>query len=417
MVVETMLDQKKQIATKYDLLEIELAQKGIDIEKVKEKLSAFTIEVPSWVFGEFGGGRFSDFMPLGAARNIFEKFDDASMIHKLTGVTPNVSIQIGCDDPDKACFDEIQPDSFKRLSDYAQKVGIRIGTVNPTYFLEGSQLGSLSANNPVTRCRYVNHSLVSVDVAAKYGTGYLTMWLPDGSFYPGQVNLQKTQRNLRQSLIEIYKYMPESVKMLIEYKFFEPGTYHTVLSDVSVALNMAQSLGKRAGVIIDLGHHPHGVNVEHIVANLIEGNILGGLHLNTRYAADDDHAVEPNMQIFRIFHELKMGGVIGNSNSDNNWPCVIDQASALENRIQAVIHSVDSLIISYAKALIVDEEQLEKNQNTNEVLLANRTLTDAFLTDVRPIIYKTRLEKGLSIDPVEAYIKSGYQEKIEKERL
>jgi L-rhamnose isomerase/sugar isomerase len=143
---------------------------------------------------------------------------------------------------------------------------------------------------------------------------------------------------------------------------------------------------------------------------------LGGLHFNTRYVADDDHSVEPNIQIFRVFYELVAGGVIGNLDSDKEWPRIIDQTSVLENRIQAVLHSVDSLMVSYAKALIVDETQLSKYQKRNEIIKANRTLIDAFLTDVRPIIYTARLEKGLPIDPVEAYTKSGYQEKIEKER-
>jgi len=234
--------------------------------------------------------------------------------------------------------------------------------------------------------------------------------------YPGQVDLRTAERNLQDSLKEIYGRTPEDVKMLIEYKLFEPGTYHTVISDVSVAWTLAKSLGERAGVIIDLGHHPHGTNIEHIVARLIENNVRGGFHFNVRYAADDDHAVEPNIQVFRIFHELVTGNVIDNPDPEKNWIYVIDQCSSLENRIHAVLHSVDSLMVSYAKALCVDEERLKKYQSNNEIILANRTLLDAFLTDVRPIIRMARLEKGLPADPFEAYIESGYQEKINKER-
>jgi len=407
---------KEEIALRYDILGKDLAKKGIDVDEVKEKVSRLTVEIPSWIFGAFGGGRFSGYLPPAAARDVYEKFDDAALVHKLTGATPRVSIHVGWDDPDKASFDKIEADSFRKLADYARDSGLGIGTVSPTYFLEGTHFGSLSANDQKTRNRLIEHSLAAAEIAEKYATGILTLWLPDGSLYPGQVNLRATERNLRNSLKSIYRKMPEPVRILIEYKLFEPGTYHTVVSDVSTASDLARNLGDRAGVLVDLGHHPHGVNVEHVVARLIENEMLGGIHFNTRYAADDDHAVEPNMQVFRIFHELATGGVIGNPDPKRDWAYMIDQCSALENRIHAVLHSVDSLMISYAKALIVDEDELKKNQDRHEIILANRTLAEAFLTDVRPILYMTRLEKALPTDPVEAYFKSGYQRRIERER-
>jgi len=405
-----------EISDRYEILRRDLEKKGIDVAEVKKKIENFNVEVPSWVFGAFGSGRFSGYTPPGAARNIFEKFDDAAIVNKLTGATPRVSIHVGWDDPDEAPFNEIQADSFRKLKDYAQRLGLEIGAVNPTYFLEGTHFGSLSANNPEIRRSLIEHTLISAEIAEKYATGLITLWFPDGSLYPGQVNMRAAERNLKASLREIYQRMPSTVRILIEYKLFEPGTYHTVISDYCVASDLARHLGERAGVLVDLGHHAHGVNVEHIVARLIENGMPGGIHFNSRYAADDDHAVEPNMQIFRIFHELVTGGVIGNPDPRRNWAYMIDQCSALENRIQAVLHSVDSLMISYAKALIVDEESLQKYQRKNEIMLANRVLLDAFLTDVRPLIQMVRMEKGLPLDPVNAYVKSGYQEKIEKER-
>jgi len=405
-----------EISERYDVLVRDLEKKGIDATEVKKKIEEFTVEVPSWVFGAFGGGRFSEYMPPGAARNVFEKFEDAALVNRLTGATPRVSIHVGWDDPDEAPFDKIQADSFRKLRDYAQRLGLSIGAVNPTYFLEGTQFGSLSANDPETRRRFIKHTLISAEIASKYATGLITLWFPDGSLYPGQVDMRTAERNMKLSLKEIYQRMPGSVRMLIEYKIFEPGTYHTVISDYGVASDLARYLGERAGVLIDLGHHAHGVNVEHIVAHLIESGMPGGIHFNSRYAADDDHAVEPNMQLFRIFHELVTGGVIGNADSRRDWAYMIDQCSGLENRIQAVLHSVDSLMISYAKALIVDEETLHKYQRKNEIMLANRVLLDAYLTDVRPLIQMVRMEKGLPLDPVNAYVKSGYQEKIEQER-
>lgn len=405
-----------EISEKYDVLRRELEKKGIDIAEVKRKIENFNVEVPSWVFGAFGGGRFSGYTPPGAARNIFEKLDDAALVNRLTGATPRVSIHVGWDDPDEAPFDEIQVESFRKLRDYAQRLGLGIGAVNPTYFLEGTQFGSLSASDLETRRRLIEHTLISVEIASKYATGLITLWFPDGSLYPGQVDMRSAERNIESSLREIYQRMPSSVRMLIEYKLFEPGTYHTVISDYCVASDLARDLGERAGVLVDLGHHAHEVNVEHIVARLIESGMPGGIHFNSRYAADDDHAVEPNMQLFRVFHELVTGGVIGNTDPRRDWAYMIDQCSALENRIQAVLHSVDSLMISYAKALIVNEEALQKNQRKSEIMLANRVLLDAFLTDVRPLIQMVRMEKRLPLDPVNAYVKSGYQEKIEKER-
>lgn len=415
-VGKNMGRSRNEISQRYDLLAKDLAGKGVRIDLIKRKVSDFAVEVPSWVFGAFGGGRFSGYLPPGAARDIYEKLDDVALVHKLTGATPRVSIHVGWDDPERAQFDKIQPDSFKKLKDYAAKQGLAIGTVNPTYFLEGTHFGSLAANDPKTRKRLVEHSIVSAEIASKYATGILTLWLPDGTLYPGQMNLRAAERNLRDSLCQIYCRMPQSVRMLIEYKLFEPGTYHTVISDVSVASDLARGLGDRAGVIVDLGHHPHGVNVEHIIARLIEGKMPAGIHFNTRYAADDDHAVEPDIQLFRIFHELVTGDVIGNPDPSKDWVCVIDQCSALENRMQAVLHSVDSLTVSYTKALIVDESKLAKHQGENEIILANRTLLDAFMTDVRPIIQMARLEKGLPADPIAAYIGSGYQQRIEAKR-
>jgi len=407
---------KEEVIERYSLLKKDLGKRDVDIDQVKEKISTFTVEVPSWIFGAFGAGRFSGYLPPGAARDIFEKIDDAAFVHRLTDATPRVSIHTGWDDPDEAPFDQIQADSFRKLVDYAKNSGLGIGAVNPTYFLEGTQFGSLSASDPKTRNRLIQHTLVSAQVASKYATGVLTLWFPDGSLYPGQVDMRAAERNLTQSLGEIYQGIPESVRMLIEYKLFEPGTYHTVISDVSVASDIARSLGERAGVLVDLGHHAHGVNVEHVIARLVENRMLGGIHFNSRYAADDDHAAEPNMQLFRIFYELVRGEVIGNQDPEKHWASMIDQCSALENRIHAVLHSVDSLMISYAKALIVEESKLRENQDRNEIILANRALLDAFLTDVRPIIYTARLEKGIAVNPVEAYVKSGYQKKIEEER-
>jgi L-rhamnose isomerase/sugar isomerase len=203
---------------------------------------------------------------------------------------------------------------------------------------------------------------------------------------------------------------------LIEYKVFEPGTYSTAIPDAGTATEIVDMLGERAGVLVDMGHHWHGANVAQIVARLIGTGRRGGFHFNTRYVADDDHAVEPSMPLYEVFCELVKGDVVCGEDPERDWAYMIDQCSSLENRIHAVLHSIDSLQISLAKALILNRRQLEDAQSRQDLIPANRIFLDAFLTDVRPIVQMGRMEKGLPIDPVAGYIESGYQKRIEQER-
>ena len=244
----------------------------------------------------------------------------------------------------------------------------------------------------------------------------MTYWLPDGSSYPGQIGLWDQERLVREALLEIYQTAPDGIVHLIEYKLFEPGTYSTAIPDAGTATDMARSLGERAGVLVDMGHHAWGVNVAQIVARLIGTGVRGGLHFNSRYAADDDHAVEPNIPMYATFCELVRGEVVGNADPGQNWAYMIDQCSSIENRIHAVLHSIDSLQISLAKALILDRARLAQAQVERNLIVANRVFLDAFLTDVRPIVQMARLEGDLPLDPVEGYEESGYQRQIERER-
>jgi L-rhamnose isomerase/sugar isomerase len=266
------------------------------------------------------------------------------------------------------------------------------------------------------RRRLIRHCVTSCHIARRYGRGLVAYWLPDGSNYPGQVDLWEQEERVRTAFQEIYDISSPSVTHLIEYKLFEPGTYSTTISSAGVAGDIAASLGETAGVLVDMGHHPHGVNVAQIVARLAGMGMRAGFHFNTRYAADDDHAVEPNIRMFEIFHELVKADVILNEEPEKNWAYMIDQCSSLENRIRAVIHSIDSLQLTLAKALIVDHKELKQRQAEQDIIPANRVLLDAFLTDVRPIVQMARMERDLPLDPVEAYDESGYQQKIEKQR-
>ncbi len=385
------------------------------IKKAIQFVKDFDVEVPSWVFGPFGGGRFGEYIPPAAARNIYEKIDDISFVYKITGCGKKVMTHILWD----FSKDGVEPDIglVKNVYDYLKEKKLELGMVSPTYFLSGSHKGSFSSYDKNIRKRYINQTIFASEVAKKFGSNVISLWFPDGSLYPGQVDLDENYKLMKESIKEVYKKISDDVFVLIEYKLFEPGTYSTTIPDWGTSYILTKLRKKNAGVLIDIGHHPHGVNVEQIVATLISEGMRCGFHFNTRYAADDDHAVEPNPQMARIFYYLVKGKVISNKVKNKNWFYGLDQASGRENRIEAVIHSIDSLQISLAKASLIDNKILKKFQLEDDIIGANRYFNRCLmLADVRPIVYKARIEKNLPPDPIEEYRKSGYQRKIEKER-
>ena len=401
---------EKKIEYGIESLNLEFGKETVD--NAVKAVEKFKVEVPSWIFGKFGGGRFGDYMPPGFATNIYEKLDDAALVNKLTGASEQIATHTLWD---------FSTDGFGGsyaiavdVKKAAESRGLKLGSINPTYFLKGSHTGSLSSYDEKVRERYIEQTILSGKIAEELSNKLLTIWLPDGTNYPGQSELDKLTQNTIDSLKIISENVSKSVRVLIEYKVFEPGTYSTVLADWGSALMMAQIYGKNAGVLIDMGHHYHSTNIEQIVARLINSKVLGGFHFNTRYAADDDHSVEANPEIARVFYELVKGDVIF---GPNKWDLMIDQCSSRENRIQAVIHSIDSLQISLARAMLIDQDRLLKYQKEDNIILANRFFNNALiLADVRPIVYRARTNKKLPLDPVEAFVQSGYQSKIEKER-
>lgn len=408
-----MLKNEKTVRLGLEMLAEEFGEKKVKqaIETVKE----FEVELPSWVFGEFGGGRFGEYSPPGAARNIFEKLDDASMVHRLTGATPRVATHILWDFSEDSWRGDFE--LAKRVKEEARERGLDLGAINPTYFLRGSHRGSLSSQDNDVRVRYIEQTVLGGKIAKELGNSLLTLWFPDGSLYPGQIELREAYRNLKEALETSCGRISEDVRVLIEYKVFEPGTYSTTIPDWGSAALLARDLGPNVGVLVDLGHHHYGTNVEQIVAMIINEGIPGGFHFNTRYAADDDQAVEPNPENARIFYELIAGDVICNPEPENNWAYMIDQCSGREKRIPAILHSIDSLQQSLAKAVLVDRKLLEEYQAEDEIILANRLFNDAIINaDVRSIVAKARLEKGLPFDPLQEYRESEYQRRIESAR-
>jgi L-rhamnose isomerase/sugar isomerase len=387
----------------YELLRERLATRDGDIERVEEALRAQHIETPSWAFGN-SGTRFAVFTQPGAPRNVFEKLEDAAEVHRLTGIAGAVALHIPWD----------KVDDWDPVREAASALGIRIGAINPNLFQElDYKLGSLCNPSESVRRRAVNHLLECIEIARKLDSDAVSLWLADGTNYPGQDSYSSRRDRLIESLQPVHQALGDSVDLLVEYKLFEPAFYSTDVADWGSALLLCQELGPRASVLVDLGHHAHGVNVEQIIALLARAERLGGFHFNDRKYADDDlivGSIDP-FQLFLIFNELTGLG------ADRTARFMIDQSHVIEPRLEAMIQSVVHLQTAYAKALLVDRVTLELAQANGDVLAAHRVLQDAFETDVRPLCAKVRADLGAAPDPIQAFRDSGYAERVAAARV
>lgn len=382
-----------------------LEERGVDVEAIKSLLKAQHIETPSWGYAD-SGTRFNVFKQPGAAITIEEKLDDAAQVHKFTGVTPTVAVHVAWDfrpgmDP-------------QEVVKYADSVGVRIGAINPTMFQEQFYLqGSMTNPDPKVRRHVVDHMLHSVDIGKQTGSNLLSLWFADGTNYPGQGDFRKRKHWTTECLQEVYAAMPPAMRMLVEYKAFEPGFYHTDIGDWGMAYAFCQDCGERAEVLVDLGHHPRAMNIEHIVAFLLDLGRLGGFHFNDARYADDDlttGSVNP-YQVFLIYCELIKAG-----DMSKDVAYMIDQSHGEKPKIEAMIQSVCMIQRLYAKALLVDWAGLEQAQAEGDIVGGENVLVDAFNIDVEPLLKQVRLEMGLAPDPLQAYRASGYQQKIDSER-
>jgi L-rhamnose isomerase/sugar isomerase len=367
---------------------------------IEQELRALQVETPSWAFGN-SGTRFAVFAQPGAPRDPFEKLEDAAEVHRHTGIAPSVALHIPWD----------RVDDWDALHDRAEELGLRLGAINPNLFQEPEyKLGSVCHPDAGVRRRAVEHIRECVEIARQLGSDAISLWLADGTNYPGQDSLGGRRRRLVESLAEVYAALGDDVELLVEYKLYEPAFYATDLADWGSALLLCQELGERANVLVDLGHHAQGVNIEQIVSLLHGAGRLGGFHFNDRKYGDDDlivGSIDP-FQLFRIFFELVDVGA--------RTRFTIDQSHNVEQKIEAMIQSVLNLQEAYAKALHVDREALAVAQADGDVLAANRVLTDAFGTDVRPLCAKVRESLGASADPISAFRTSGYAERAARER-
>jgi L-rhamnose isomerase / sugar isomerase len=375
-----------------------------DLAAVKAALKTQRIETPSWAYGN-SGTRFKVFAQQGVPRRPQEKIEDAAQVQTFTGVAPTVALHIPWD----------RVEDYAALAKFTADRGVRLGAINSNTFQDDAyRLGSICHPDAAVRRKAVDHLLECVDIMDATGSADLKLWFADGTNYPGQDDIRARQDRLAEGLAEVYQRLGDGQRMLLEYKFFEPAFYTTDVPDWGTAYAHCLKLGPQAQVVVDTGHHAPGTNIEFIVATLLREGKLGGFDFNSRFYADDDLMVgsaDP-FQLFRIMYEVVRGGGFG-----PDVAFMLDQCHNIEARIPAIIRSVMNVQEATAKALLVDVDALAEAQRSGDVLGANAVVMDAYNTDVRPLLREVRQEMGLDGDPITAYARSGWAEKIVAERV
>ncbi|GLU48545.1 L-rhamnose isomerase [Nocardiopsis ansamitocini] len=377
-----------------------------EFSAVKESLARQAIELPSWAFGN-SGTRFKVFGQPGVPRTPHEKIADAAQVHAYTGIAPTVSLHIPWD----------RVEDFTELAEYAAEQGVRLGTINANVFQEDDyRLGSVTNPDPAVRRKALDHLLECVDVMDATGSRDLKLWFSDGTNYPGQDDIRARQDRLAEALAAVYARLGDDQRIVLEYKLFEPAFYTMDVPDWGTAYAHCLELGDKAKVVVDTGHHAPGTNIEFIVAFLLRAGKLGAFDFNSRFYADDDlmaGAADP-FQLFRILHEVVRGGGLS---AEAGVAFMLDQCHNIEPKIPGQIRSVLNVQEATAKALLVDADTLAEAQARGDVLGANAALMDAYNTDVRPFLADLRTEQGLDPDPMAAFARSGYAERVAAERV
>ncbi|MFD1747297.1 L-rhamnose catabolism isomerase [Rhizobium helianthi] len=414
IAADVIADQndKRSSAHKADFAALgeKLARSNIDIEAITAKVADFFVAVPSWGVGT-GGTRFARFPGPGEPRHIFDKLDDCSVIQQLTRATPTVSLHIP--------WDKADPKELKAKGD---ALGLGFDAMNSNTFSDAPdqahsyKYGSLSHVDAATRAQAVEHNLECIELGNAIGARALTVWIGDGSNFPGQSNFTRQFERYLDSMRNIYKALPDDWRLFSEHKMYEPAFYSTVVQDWGTNYMIAQTLGEKAFCLVDLGHHAPNTNIEMIVARLIQFGKLGGFHFNDSKYGDDDldaGSVEP-YRLFLVFNELvdaEHRGVKG-----FNPAHMIDQSHNVTDPIESLIASANEIRRAYAQALLVDRLRLEGFQNENDALMATETLKHAYRTDVEPILAEARQRAGGAIDPIATYRASGYRTRVAAER-
>jgi L-rhamnose isomerase/sugar isomerase len=392
------------LETDYQQLGAKLARDSIDIEELTRLAAAFRVAVPSWGVGT-GGTRFARFPGPGEPRNVFEKLEDCEVVLKLVRVTPGISLHIPWD----------RPEDPAELRAFADERGLFFDSMNSNTFQDqpdqklSYKFGSLTHTDPAVRRQAVDHNLECLELGEKLGARSHTVWIADGGSFPGQIHFRRSLDRYLESLRQIYAQLPETWRLFIEHKLYEPAFYSTVLNDWGVSYYCSRELGERVFSLVDLGHHAPNVNIELIVARLIQFGKLAGFHFNDSKYGDDDldaGSIKP-FQLFLVFNELVDAELATVPGFD---PCyMLDQSHNVTDPIESLMSSAEELVRAYVQAHLVDRKALAGYQDRNDALMALSTLKQAFTTDVAPILAMARFRAGGAIDPVGAFRASGYR--------
>jgi len=405
----------------YDHLGRQLARRGVDIERLTERAVQLRVSVPSWGVGT-GGTRFALFPGAGEPRTIFEKLDDCEAVYRLMRVTPGISLHIPWDKPERPA----------ELRAFATTRGLFIDSMNSNTFQDqpGQQLsykfGSLSHTDAAVRQQAIEHNLECLELGEKLGARAHTIWIGDGSNFPGQSHFRRALERYLESLRVIYAALPDRWRLFIEHKLYEPAFYSTVINDWGTSYVCAKELGEHAYSLVDLGHHAPNVNIEQVVARLIQLGKLGGFHFNDSKYGDDDldaGSIKP-FQLFLIFNELvdaeiEQGwgaGARADAGGGFSPAYMLDQSHNVTDPLESIMASTIEIVRAYVQAHLVDREALETYQQRNDPLMALQTLKQAFVTDVSPILMMARHRAGGAVDPISTYRASGYRARKAAER-
>jgi L-rhamnose isomerase/sugar isomerase len=395
----------------YSSLGRQLGRRGIDIDGVKAKVAGFSVAVPSWGAGR-GGTRFAKFPIAGEPTNIHEKLEDCAVIQQLGRATPRVSPHFPWD----------KVGDYRGLREEAAALGLGFDAVNSNTFQDqpgqavSYTTGSLSSTRAEVREQAVAHNIECIEIGKQLGVTDLTVWVGDGTNFPGQQDLGRSLDRYLDAAAQVYAALPSDWRMLIEHKMFEPAFYSTVISDWGSSILVAQELGNKAKCLVDLGHHAPNVNIEQIVARLHRFGKLGGFHFNDSKYGDDDldsGSINPH-QLFLVFNELIEAEM--NPRGDFRPAYMIDQSHNVTDPIESMLSSAEAIVAAYAKALLVDREALLAAQEANDTMMAFQALRAAYRTDVTPILAAARAEAGGAIDTIAAYRASGWRDRKAQER-
>jgi L-rhamnose isomerase/sugar isomerase len=384
-----------------------------NVEPVIQKLIDFNIAIPSWALGT-GGTRFGRFSGGGEPRTLEEKIEDVGLLHALNRSSGAISLHIPWD----------IPENYSSMKKLASELGLKFDAMNSNTFQDhrdqplSYKFGSLQHVDKAVRRQAIEHNIEVIRHGLELGSTALSVWLSDGSCFPGQLNFRRAFQNTLESLQEIYTALPVNWKMFVEYKPYEPNFYSTTVGDWGQSLLYTTKLGNKAFTLVDLGHHLPNANIEQIVALLLMERKLAGFHFNDSKYGDDDlttGSIKP-YQLFLIFNELVEGMDARGMNHATDLAWMIDASHNVKDPLEDLLQSVQAIMIAYAQAVLVDRKKLNDAQQQNDVVAAQEILQDVFRTDVRPLVAEARLRSGAALDPLHLFRELKVRDQLVKER-